>query len=125
MAFVLEQSPTFSHPITIREVLDGGKIRSHQFTAIYHRLPQSRMDEVMLEYQAMKAQASRDQEISSIPTRTIAGEILAGWEGITHSDGEPVEFDKASKARLLDVPGVADALVSTFFEAHEKAKAKN
>lgn len=125
MAFVLEQTPTFRWPITIREVQDGGRVRTHQFEAIYRRLPQSRMEAVQLQYQAMKAAASRDQPIEEIPTRAIADEILEGWEGITNPDGSAVEVSPQTKAQLLEVATVADALVTTFFEAHDKARVKN
>ena len=125
MAFILEQSPTFSWPITIREVSDGGRHRTHQFEAIYRRLPASRMEEVQLAYQKIKVAAARDQEVDAIPTREIASEILAGWKGITDAAGADVEFTAASKAQLLEVATVADVLVATFFEAHDKARAKN
>jgi len=125
MSFILEQSPTFSWPITIREVADGGRHRTHQFEAIFRRLPQSRMEEVQLQYQQMKSAAVHDREIDAIPTREIAGEILAGWTGINNPDGSAVEFDELAKAQLLEVATVADVLVSVFFEAHDKARAKN
>lgn len=125
MAFILEQSPTFTYPITIRELTDGGRIRTHQFEAIYNRLPASRMEEVQLAYQRLKVAAAKDQEVDEIPTREIAAEILAGWTGITTADGEPVEFNAVTKAQLLEVATVADVLVSEFFEAHQKARAKN
>lgn len=125
MAFILEQSPTFTWPITIREVQDGGRHRTHQFEAIYRRLPQSRMEEIMVIYQAMKAAIRRDEPIDNLPTREIASEILAGWNGINDATGQPVEFNDVTKTQLLEVATVADALVSTFFEAFEKAKVKN
>ena len=125
MSFVLEQSPTFTWPIVIREVQDGGRHRTHQFDAIFRRLPQSRMEEVQLEYQRMKAAAAQDLPLDGIPTREIAAETLAGWKGITDPKGEEVEFSDASKAQLLEVATVADVLVQTFFEAHDKARQKN
>ena len=125
MAFVLEQSPTFSWPLTIREVIDGGRIRTHQFTAIYNRLPQSRMEEVQLQYQAIQVAAQQGERIDGLPTRAIADEILAGWEGITTPTGEPVEMTTETRRQLLEVASVADVLVATFFEAHEKVRAKN
>lgn len=125
MAFILEQSPTFRWPIVIREVQDGGRVRTHQFDAIYRRLPQSRMEAVQLQYQAMKAAVSRNEPLDEIPTRAIADEILEGWEGITNPDGSPVEVTPETRRQLLEVASVADVLVVTFFEAHEKARAKN
>lgn len=125
MAFILEQSPTFKWPIVIREVQDGGRVRTHQFDAIYRRLPQSRMEAVQLQYQAMKAAVARNEPLEEIPTRAIADEILEGWEGITNPDGSPVEVTPDTRRQLLEVASVADVLVVTFFEAHEKARAKN
>lgn len=125
MAFILEQSPTFKWPIVIREVQDGGRVRTHQFDAIYRRLPQSRMEAVQLQYQAMKAAVSRNEPLDEIPTRAIADEILEGWEGITNPDGSPVEVTPDTRRQLLEVALVADVLVTTYFEAHEKARAKN
>ena len=125
MAFILEQSPTFKWPIVIREVQDGGRIRTHQFDAIYRRLPQSRMEAVQLQYHAMKAAVARNEPLEEIPTQSIADEILDGWEGITEADGTPVPVTAETKRQLLEVASVADALVVTFFEAHEKARAKN
>ena len=125
MSFVLEQSPTFKHPVSIREVLDVGKIRTHQFTAIFNRLTQTRIEEAGMQVSALQAAIRRGEEIKDIPTRQIADEILAGWEGITTADGEPVEMTASTKAQLLDRAAVADALVETFFEADRKARAKN
>jgi hypothetical protein len=67
----------------------------------------------------------RDELIDALPTREIASEILAGWKGITNPDGTDVECTPATKEQLLKVATVADVLVATFFEAHEKARAKN
>lgn len=125
MTFVLEQSPTFNWPIVIRELIDGGRHRTHHFDAIYSRLPESRLEDMRLQYQRVKAAVMRDEEIDGLPTRAIAAEILAGWRGITEPDGQEVEFTPGTKAQLLEVPGVADVLVQTYFEAHDKARAKN
>ena len=125
MSFILEQSPTFRWPIVIREVQDGGRVRTHQFDAIYRRLPQSRMEAVQLQYQAMKAAVTRNEPLDEIPTRAIADEILEGWEGITEADGTPVPVTAETRRQLLEVATVADVLVTTYFEAHEKARAKN
>jgi len=125
MAFILDQSPTFKWPIVIREVQDGGRVRTHQFDAIYRRLPQSRMEAVQLQYQAMKAAVTRNEPLDEIPTRAIADEILEGWEGITEPDGTPVPVTAETRRQLLEVATVADVLVTTYFEAHEKARAKN
>lgn len=126
MGFKLERNPTFTHPIVIRELTDGGRYRTHQFTAIYRHVGQSRMEEIQLQYLAMKAAASRNEPIDRIPTREIAGEIFAGWaDGIDDPEGQPLDCTPAGVAQLLEVETVADVLVSTYFEAFEKARTKN
>jgi hypothetical protein len=126
MGFILEQSPTFSWPITIRERQDGGRYRTHTFDAIFKRLPQSRMDEIVLEYQRIKSWAAKDEVISELPTRAIASEILAGWSGIFEADNTTqVPYSEEAKAQLLEIETVADVLVATFIDSAEKAKAKN
>jgi len=69
--------------------------------------------------------AARDLEIEELPTRAIAGELLAGWQGITDSSGEAIPFSEDAKAKLLEVNAVADVLVATYIQAIEKAKEKN
>jgi hypothetical protein len=126
MGFILEQSPTFSWPITIRERQDGGRYRTHTFDAIFKRLPQSRMDEIVLEYQRIKSWAAKDEVISELPTRAIASEILAGWSGIFEPDNTTqVPYSEEAKTQLLEIETVADVLVATFIDSAEKAKAKN
>ena len=125
MAFVLEQSATFTWPIVIRELQDGGRYRTHHFDAVFNRLPQSRLEEIQISYQRIKSLAARDLEIEELPTRAIAAELLAGWQGITDSSGDAIPFSEDAKAKLLEVNAVADVLVATYIQAIEKAKEKN
>jgi hypothetical protein len=114
MGFILEQTPTFSWPITVRETQDGGRYRTHTF------------DEITLEYQRIKSFAARDEVISELPTRAIASEILVGWTGIFEPDNTTqIPYSEDSKAQLLEISTVADVLVTTYIESTEKAKAKN
>jgi hypothetical protein len=126
MGFVLQQSPSFTWPITIRERQDGGRYRTHTFDAVFRRLPQSRQEEIQLAYQRLKSEVARDLVIDTLPTRQIAAEILVGWSGIFEEDGTTqVPYSEDVKAQLLEVEGVADVLVSTYIESGEKAKVKN
>ena len=126
MGFILEQTPSFSWPITIRETQDGGRYRTHTFEAVFKRLPQSRMDEIALDYQRIKSYAARDEVINELPTRAIASEILIGWTGIFEPDNTTqIPYSEDTKAQLLEISTVADVLVTTYIESAEKAKAKN
>lgn len=126
MGFVLEQSPTFSWPITIRETVDNGRYRTHTFEAVFKRLPQSRLEELAIDFQRLRHAVRNDEPIDGIPTRAIASEILVGWSGIFEPDNTTqIPYTEETKAQLLEVATVAEALVTTYIESIEKAKAKN
>ena len=126
MGFVLEQTPTFSWPITIRERVDNGRYRSHSFEAVFKRLPQSRLEQLAIDFQQIRHAVKNDDLIDRIPTREIANEILVGWSGITEPDNTTqIPYSDESKAQLLEIETVAETLVQTYIESIEKAKSKN
>ena len=126
MGFVLEQTPTFRWPITVREQVDDGRYRTHQFEAVFKRLPQSRLEELAIDFQRLRHAVKNDEPIDQIPTRAIADEILVGWTGIFEPDNTTqIPYSEAVKAQLLEVATVAEALVGTYIDSIEKAKAKN
>jgi hypothetical protein len=126
MGFVLEQTPTFTWPITIRERVDAGRYRSHSFEAVFKRLPQSRLEQLAIDFQQIRHAVKNDDLIDRIPTREIANEILVGWSGITEPDNTTqIPYSDESKAQLLEIETVAETLVQTYIESIEKAKSKN
>ena len=54
----------------------------------------------------------------------IADEILVGWEGITNGDKD-VPFTPATKKQLLDIPMLANTLVTEYLDVVAKQKTKN
>jgi len=126
MGFILEQTPTFSWPITIREQVDSGRYRTHTFEAVFKRLPQSRLEDLAINFQQLRHAVKNDDLIDRIPTREIASEILVGWSGIFEADNTTqIPYSEETKAQLLEVATVAEMLVQTYIESVEKAKAKN
>jgi hypothetical protein len=126
MGFILEQTPTFTWPITIKEQVDNGRYRTHSFEAVFKRLPQSRMEELAIDFQRLRHAVKNDDLIERIPTREIANEILVGWSGIFEPDNTTqIPYSEDSKAQLLEIATVAEMLVQTYIESIEKAKAKN
>lgn len=126
MGFILEQTPTFSWPITIKEQVDNGRYRTHSFEAVFKRLPQSRLEDLAINFQQLRHAVKNDDLIDRIPTREVAGEILVGWSGIFEADNTTqIPYSEETKAQLLDVATVAEVLVQTYIESVEKAKAKN
>lgn len=126
MAFVLNQSQSYSWPVRIQLPADGGKREKSSFDALFKRLPQSRINEIQqLVQQRIKA-AERGEELDNgVTDQTIAAEILVGWAGILDADGDDVPYSEAVKAQLLDVPMMADALIEAYFTSLVELKRKN
>jgi len=126
VAFVLKQSDSYSWPVSIKLPADGGKRERQTFDAEFKRLPQSRINEIQeLVQKQIKATERGEATASEISDQSIADEILVGWDGIVDGEGEPVPYSKASKAMLLDVPMMAGALISVYFESLVEQKRKN
>ncbi len=126
MAFVLNQSQSYSWPVSIQLPADGGKREKSSFDALFKRLPQSRINEIQqLVQQRIKA-AERGEELDNgVTDQTIAAEILVGWAGILDADGDDVPYSEAVKAQLLDVPMMAGALIEAYFTSLVELKRKN
>ena len=106
--------------------MDNGRYRTHSFEAVFKRLPQSRMEELAIDFQRLRHAVKNDDLIERIPTREIANEILVGWTGIFEPDNTTqIPYSEDSKAQLLEIATVAEMLVQTYIESIEKAKAKN
>lgn len=126
MAFVLNQSQSYSWPVSIQLPADGGKREKSSFDALFKRLPQSRINEIQqLVQQRIKA-AERGEELDNgVTDQTIAAEILVGWAGILDADGDDMPYSEAVKAQLLDVPMMAGALIEAYFTSLVELKRKN
>lgn len=114
MAFVLKQSETYSWPVTVEIPIDGGRHDRHTFDAEFKRLPQHRNNAIVDE--------ARDGKITD---QDLCDEILIGWTGIKDEDGKDVPFSDKLKEQLLDVPGVAAAIVLAYINSLQGAKRKN
>jgi len=126
VAFVLKQSDSYTWPVSIRLPANGGKRERQTFDAEFKRLPQSRINEIQEEVQKrIKAVERNEQPADEISDVSIADEILVGWDGIVDGDGEAVPYSKAAKAQLLEVPMLAGALITTYFESLAEQKQKN
>ena len=123
--FILKKEATFTHPIVFYTPSDGGTQKEQTFDAVFKIIPQSRINEIGI--QAQKKQKELDEGIFDgvkISDYMVADEILVGWDGITDGD-KPVPFTKATKKQVLDIAGLANLLVTIYFEEVSKQKVKN
>ena len=127
MAFVLDQSDSYSWPVPI-DVPNGGSFHRQSFDAEFLRLPQDRIDQIQLEaskLQRLVEYGSEDAAEQLVKVRAIAAEVLVGWKGIKDGKGEEVAYSETAKERLLGVAGVAAAVLGAFADSMTKGKSKN
>ena len=123
--FILKKEATFTQPIVFTTPADGGTQKEETFDAVFKIIPQSRINEIGLQAQQKKKELDNGIiDGTDISDLLIADEILVGWDGITDGN-EPVPFTKATKKQVLDIAGLANLLVTKYFEEVSKQKVKN
>jgi len=111
--FKLGKSQDYKWPVEVKLPTDGGGWTKETFDAQLRRLPQSRLDELRSKGEA-----------SEVSDSEICREIVVGWSGVT--DGEDqVPFSPENLSRLLDIPGVAHAIVMAWIESLSGSRRKN
>ena len=129
MAFVLEHSDRYSWPVTVKVAQDGGRFRSFTFDVEFKRVSQARREELGRQLLVQKGQIEAGLiEVEILTPRQIADELVVGWSGILDKEGEggePVPFSEATKAQLLNIGDVADAILAAWNASIPGAKAGN
>lgn len=108
----------------------AGKLanESYSFAAEFAFLDQERIDYLLVasaKRAALLQRGEDDSELEGVNHRTIADEVLVGWDGVTDDDGEPVDFTAAAKGKFLRIQGVAKAVCDAWAESLEGAKQGN
>jgi len=129
MAFVLDQSPSYSWPVKVQVPQDGGRFRSYTFEVEFARVSQERREELGRQLLVQKGRIEAGLlEGELLTPRQIAAELVVGWSGILDSedkDAKPVPFSTTTLAQLLNVGDVADAILAAWNDSIPGAKSKN
>jgi hypothetical protein len=129
MAFILDQSQSYSWPVTVKVPQDGGRFRSYTFEVEFQRVSQERREELGRQLLVQKGRLEAGDVGGEILTpRQIASELVVGWSGILDSeekDAKPVHFSPSTLAQLLNIGDVADAILAAWNDSIPGAKAKN
>lgn len=113
--FKLGQSDSFSYPVEVEVVGDGGKRSTYTFDAQFRRLPSDELNEI-----------SRRAREGDVNDAGLVREVLVGWKGILDEDGSELPFSEASRERVCRVWPVTPSIVAAFLEANSpKGKQKN
>ena len=114
MGFKLDKPGTYKWPVTVEVPVDYGKHDKQKFDGEFKRITQSRIKELI------ELVASGD--LSDVD---VVKEVLVGWEGIEDDQGNELKFSQSKLKQLLEVPMVATAIGTAFFESYTGAKRKN
>lgn len=136
MGFPIDLSPTYFWPVPIKVPMGGetcGRHRAYAFEAEFKRISQSRRDEiarqVVIGQRLLNGDLVDETRLAQmITSKEIADELLVGWRKITDKEGEGAQelpYSESTKAQLLDMEYLADALVQAWYDSMPGAKVKN
>lgn len=110
--FVITTGSTYKWTVKVAVPVAPETYDDQTFTAEFRRIGKK-------EIEALTASAETSDD-------SVARAVLVGWEGVQDADGNDVPFSDAAVAQLLDVPGVAYAVVMAFLDSVSgAAKRKN
>lgn len=101
--FVMVQPDTFQWPVKVRIPLRG-QYGEAEFMATFPNLTEEELDKLL---------ASKEKGGEGLETKEICRRVLLGFEPIPMPDGSTLPFNPQNFERLLSMPRVASAVVST------------
>jgi len=111
--FKLTQSNTYTWPVSVNIPVNGGQYDKQTFDGEFKRLSDARLKEIRSSIEA-----------GQLTDADFVRELMVGWKGVT-DDGADVPFSQSTLAQLLDIPGVAAAVVMAVVESLAGLKRKN
>ena len=104
---------TYCWPVEIRVPRDGGRWKKETFEVEFLNISQSRMNELI--------EGSEDQTLGD---SGLWLEVLRGWSGIVDDEDKEIPFTAENLQSVLDVPGVAQALITALMESRLGGQAR-
>ena len=124
MALRLTQSPTYKWPVKITIPTDGGRRETFTFDAVFRRLKQSRITEI-IESGQRKSKGEDLEASQDMSDLDLLDEIMAGWDGVEGDDGKAIPFSRSSLEQVCEMPTVAGQIAEAWLGSLQKAKSKN
>lgn len=121
--FKISQSNTFTYPVSVDTIIDGGRVQKQNFIATFRR-PAT---EEVTSWKARIVQASSEtHEAYTQCQRELAHAVMDGWSDVRDADGNEVPFSTAALTQILDIHPVPFSIANAWIEAvNGGAKAKN
>lgn len=109
--FVMKKAASYRWPVKFESPKSGGGFETSTLDIDFKRLSNSRIREVVSDEKAENG--------------SFCKEIVVGWAGIKDDQGTDIPFSDTALDELLEVPGMAIAIVNAYLESLSGAKRKN
>lgn len=121
--FVLAPTQTFTYPVTVEIIGNGGAIRKDKFTATFKRLDTTQVTNWMTRI----TEASREgAEAQTLLSRELAQEVVVDWSDVSDANGTEIPFSSDMLSQALDIHPTPIAIASAWVDAiNGGAKRKN
>jgi hypothetical protein len=111
--FKIVKADTYKWPVTVRLPVDGGKFETSTFDVTFKRLSAQEVAD-------LRTSLFRDDADAN----AAAQGLVVGWSGVENNDGA-MPFSHEALTEVLQISGVAPAIVAAFFESVIGAPRKN
>ena len=108
--FIVDHSPTFTHPVTVQVPVDGG-FEEQKFKATFNVIP---------------AEEAKEYDLSDAGQVTaFLKRVLVSMDDLVDKDGQAVPYNDSLRDKLLGLPFLRLALSRTYFAGVSGAKSGN
>lgn len=110
MAFVISDKMTVEWPVDVQVPQNGGKTKTHTFTATFEILSQDEYDRAIL---------------LSVKDHEFIAKIMVGFEGLLDDNGHEIEYNDDNLYTICKYPFMRVAIIQAYNAASTGAITKN
>lgn len=96
---IADENTTYEYPVTVKVPAQGGRVQEQTFRAHFRLIP---------------ASEGRQMSDDGVSDREFFKRVLAGWEDIQDSNGEPLPFNDSNLEKLIDIHYFAAAVSQAY-----------
>lgn len=111
--FKIVQTTSYKWPVEFKIPTDGGRFANHSFDAEFKRLTRDEVEALRNRF------TDPDTNVAD-----LAREIVVGWDGVSDDSGA-IPFSVSALNRVLEIQGVAPAIVGSFLASCYGVERKN
>jgi hypothetical protein len=111
--FKIVQTDGYNWPVEVKIPADGGRFETASFDVKFKRMQRSRVE-------ALREEFSKPDGDSA----AVAREVVIGWNGVEDDSGA-IPFSAGALDKVLEIQGVAPAIVGSFFSSAYGVERKN